>query len=181
MLNLTFAKANNFIAFLMGGRCAEELVFGEMTNGASNDIEKATSLAHSMVCDWGMSKKLGPINLKKASANPFSPPGIGPNSDYSEQTAQSIDQEITTLVNDNYEVALKILKDNRDSLDRLAEGLIVWETLDFSQVEKLVKGEDIGIPIVQKGKKKSGGDQPKAKDENISPKVDNPGDDPLPA
>jgi cell division protease FtsH len=176
MLNLTSEKANNYIAFLMGGRCAEELVFGEITNGASNDIEKATGLAHSMVCDWGMSKELGPINFKKASANPFSPPGMGPTLDYSEQTARDIDKVVKELVNTNYELAVQILKENRDALDRLAEGLIVWETLDFSQVEKLVKGEDIGMPIIEKKKKVE--ERPVvAEEESISPKVD-PGDDP---
>ena len=175
MLNLTREKANNFIAFLMGGRCAEELVFGEITNGASNDIEKATGLAHSMVCDWGMSKALGPINFKKASANPFSPPGMGPTLDYSEQTAQEIDSEVKRLVNTNYELAVQILKDHRDALDRIAEGLIIWETLDYAQIKRLIEGEDIGVPIIEIKKVE---EKPVVTEEkNISPKVD-PGDDP---
>ncbi|RLA64360.1 MAG: cell division protein FtsH [Epsilonproteobacteria bacterium] len=176
MLNLTREKANNYIAFLMGGRCAEELVFGEITNGASNDIERATSLAHSMICDWGMSKTLGPINFKKASANPFSPPGMGPTLDYSEQTAQSIDGEIKQLVGSNYDIAVKILTEHRDALDRIAEGLIIWETLDFPQIKKLVKGEDIGMPIIEKKKKVE--EKVVSEEENISPKIKDPGDDP---
>jgi len=182
MLNLTREKANNFIAFLMGGRCAEELVFGEITNGASNDIEKATGLAHSMVCDWGMSKALGPINFKKASANPFSPPGMGPTLDYSEQTAQEIDSEVKRLVNTNYELAVQILKDHRDALDRIAEGLIIWETLDYAQIKRLIEGEDIGVPIIEikKVEEKPVVTEEKpvvTEEKNISPKVD-PGDDP---
>lgn len=176
MLNLTREKSNNYIAFLMGGRCAEELVFGEITNGASNDIERATSLAHSMVCDWGMSKKLGPINFKKASANPFSPPGTGPSLDYSEETARTIDQEVTELVNKNYELAVNILKDNREALDRIAESLIVWETLDLSQVKKLIAGEDIGLPIIEK--KKVEEKKVVTEEETVSPKIKDPGDDP---
>jgi cell division protease FtsH len=101
---------------------------------------------------------------------------MGPTLDYSEQTARDIDKVVKELVNTNYELAVQILKENRDALDRLAEGLIVWETLDFSQVEKLVKGEDIGMPIIEKKKKVE--ERPVvAEEESISPKVD-PGDDP---
>ena len=70
--NLSREKANNYIASLMGGRSAEEVVFGEITNGASNDIERATSIARTMVCQWGMSEKLGPVNFKKTAFSPFS-------------------------------------------------------------------------------------------------------------
>ena len=121
MLNLTNEKAQNFIAFLMGGRCAEEIVFNEITNGASNDIERATQLAHDMVCNWGMSKELGTLTLKKSGLSPF-----GNNDqaiDFSDQTSRKIDDEVSRLVKDNYKLAIKILEDNRDALDRLAEAL----------------------------------------------------------
>ena len=150
MLNLTRERAKNFISFLMGGRCAEELVFNEVTNGASNDIERATSLAYSMVCDWGMSTTLGPINFKKASSNPFNQGPTASSQDYSEKTAEAIDSVVSELIDKNYNIAMTILKDNREALDRLAEGLIVWETLDWPQVQKLVAGEDIGIPVIEK-------------------------------
>jgi len=145
MLNLTRVRGENFISFLMGGRCAEELVFGEITNGASNDIERATQLSRSMICSWGMSDKLGPINYQKEQQSAYSAPS---SSSYSEKTGQEIDDEIHRLVTDNYKIAMKILEDNREALNRLAEGLIVWETLDFAQVQALVNGEDIGIPII---------------------------------
>tara|TARA_Y100000780_G_scaffold232591_1_gene267945 strand:- start:47568 stop:49499 length:1932 start_codon:yes stop_codon:yes gene_type:complete len=145
MLNLTRERGENFISFLMGGRCAEELVFGEITNGASNDIERATQLARSMVCSWGMSDKLGPINYHKEQQSAWSAPS---SSSYSEKTGQEIDDEIHRLVTENYKIALKILEDNKEALERLAEGLIVWETLDFTQVQDLVNGKDIGMPIV---------------------------------
>ncbi|MBC97428.1 MAG: cell division protein FtsH [Halobacteriovoraceae bacterium] len=145
MLNLTRERGENFISFLMGGRCAEELVFGEITNGASNDIERATQLARSMVCSWGMSDKLGPINYHKEQQSAWSAPS---SSSYSEKTGQEIDDEIHRLVTENYKIALKILEDNKEALERLAEGLIVWETLDFTQVQYLVNGKDIGMPIV---------------------------------
>jgi len=149
MHNLTRDKSENYIAFLMGGRCAEEIVFNEISNGASNDIEKATSLAHSMVCSWGMSDKLGPRNYRKPGASPFggSP---GDSVDYSDETAKVIDNEIHSFIDENYKLANKILNDNREALDRLAEGLILWETIDFQQVKDLIAGVDIGAPLVEK-------------------------------
>lgn len=148
MLNLTKSRAENFISFLMGGRCAEEIVFNEITNGASNDIERATQLANSMICSWGMSSKMGPRNFSRPGANPWG----GPGSDsvgFSEQTAQEIDREIHEMIDVNYQIARKILLDNRDALDRVAEGLMVWETLDLRQVKDLVAGVDIGVPIIE--------------------------------
>ncbi len=185
-LNLTSEKAMNYIAFLMGGRCAEELVFGEITNGASNDIERATQLARSMVCTWGMSQKLGPVNYHKEKSSPWSAPSS--DSGYSEQTGQDIDSEIHRLVDENYQEAMKILKDNREALDRLAEGLIVWETLDKQQVKDLVAGKEIGVPLIDDHTDGSGGSEMKEtacdeddKSENSTQKVfGNTGDDPLP-
>ena len=144
-LNTTFA--HNQIAVLMGGRCAEELIFGDYTSGAANDIERATRLAHNMVCKWGMSKKLGPLNYYKSNQTvAYSGQEIN---DYSETVAEEIDKEVRHFVDKNYQVAMKILKDNRKALERLAEALIVWETLDRGQVEAVVKGEDIGVPTIE--------------------------------
>ena len=145
MLSLTNDRAENFIAFLMGGRCAEEIVYSQMTSGASNDIERATSLARNMVCKWGMSQKMGPINYNKSSTSPFS--GMGDNTDYSEKTAQEIDEEINRIVEKNYKQAINILKSNRDGLDRLAKALMAWETIDFQQVKDVIAGIDIGVPL----------------------------------
>jgi cell division protease FtsH len=146
LLSLTREKANNFISFLMGGRCAEELVFNEMSNGASNDIERATSLARSMVCNWGMSEKLGPINYHKTGMSGFYNPAQE-GSDYSEQTGQEIDKEISRLVTDNYKKAMQILNQKRDQLERIAEALIVWETLDLQQIQDVIAGKNIGSPL----------------------------------
>lgn len=146
-LNLTKEKGENLIAFIMGGRCAEEIVFNEITNGASNDIEKATQIAHHMVCSWGMSEKMGPRNYSNPGSSPFGGrqmESIG----YSENTAQEIDGEIHALIDNNYKLAKQILIDHREALDRLAEGLIVWETLDHKQVQDLIDGKDIGVPLI---------------------------------
>ena len=183
MLNLTKERAKNFISFLMGGRCAEELVFNEITNGASNDIERSTQLAYSMVCDWGMSEKLGPINFKK-STNPMmasSQPGSS-QQDYSEKTSQSIDSEVKDFVDTNYNIAMDILKENRDALDRIAEGLILWETLDWAQVEKLVAGEEIGVPIIETPKpedKEVSNEDQEGQTKHENTKDDGEADDPL--
>ncbi|RPJ77565.1 MAG: ATP-dependent zinc metalloprotease FtsH [Alphaproteobacteria bacterium] len=145
LLSLTNDRAENFIAFLMGGRCAEEIVYGQMTSGASNDIERATSLARNMVCKWGMSEKMGPINYNKSSMSIYT--GTGDNTDYSEKTAQEIDEEINRIVEKNYKQAINILKSNRDGLDRLAKALMAWETIDIQQVKDVIAGIDIGVPL----------------------------------
>lgn len=152
MLNLTKERGENFLSFLMGGRCAEELIFNEISNGASNDIERVTSLAHSMVCHWGMSEKLGLRNYTRADSNPFNASGASNNTAYSEQTANLIDDEINAMINKNHMIAKNILIDNKDALERLAQGLILWETIDNDQVKKLVAGEDIGVPIIEEEK-----------------------------
>ncbi len=143
-ISLSSERANNFIAFLLGGRIAEETVFSEITNGASNDIERATSLAHSMVCDWGMSSRLGPIQFKKSGVATIN--DIRDRVDYSEQTSQQIDEEIHNIIDRNYKIAKEIIESNRDVLDKLAKSLIVWETLNFQQVQDIVGGKDIGVP-----------------------------------
>lgn len=143
MLNLTRERAKNFIAFLMGGRSAEELILNEITSGASNDIERATHLARSMVCRWGMSEKLGPIHFFKSGMSPFP---TSEHMDYSEQKSREIDEEVQRFVHENHQLALDILTENRATLERLAEALIVWETLDFEQIKAITEGKDIGQP-----------------------------------
>jgi cell division protease FtsH len=185
MHNLTKHKGENFIAFLMGGRCAEELEFGIQTNGASNDIERATSLARNMVCSWGMSSSLGPRTFQKASTYAFSGAGSPDSSDFSEATSQQIDQEINELIVTNHDLAMKILKDNKDALDRISEGLILWETLDSPQINKLIAGEDIGIPSLEEEELTSPSEEEVvSNDENKEQEADdqkdeNPGDDPV--
>ncbi|MFA6238446.1 MAG: ATP-dependent zinc metalloprotease FtsH [Bacteriovorax sp.] len=164
MLSLTNDRAENFIAFLMGGRCAEEIVYGQMTSGASNDIERATGLARNMVCKWGMSEKMGPINYNKSSMSIYT--GTGDNTDYSEKTAQEIDEEINRIVEKNYRQAINILKSNRDGLDRLAKALMAWETIDIQQVKDVIAGVDIGVPL--KSEKAAKPDEAPSKTEPVT-------------
>ncbi len=149
-LSMSKEKANNMIAMLLGGRLAEELIFTDYTSGASNDIERATEIARKMVTSWGMSSTLGPVNFSANGSNPF---GYGPgadNSQYSEETAKKIDDEVGTIIKRNYDVAKKILIDRRKILENMSEALILWETLDHDQICAIMDGEDIGKPVLKK-------------------------------
>lgn len=140
-LNLSKSKAKNMISFLFGGRAAEEVVFGDITTGAGNDIERATDIARKMVCEWGMSEKLGPLAYHKNSGPVFLGMGHGNvEKEYSEAKAEEIDREVAELIDTGYKLAVQILKDNRDALDRLAQALLEYETIDGAEVEMLVNG-----------------------------------------
>jgi len=138
-LNLSKHKAENMIAFMFGGRAAEEVVFKDFTTGAGNDIERATDIARRMVCEWGMSEKLGPLAYEKREGPVF----LGmqtPQREYSESKAEQIDAEVYNFVSTGYELAKKIVLENMDILHRLAQALLDHETIDGAEVEMLVKG-----------------------------------------
>ncbi len=136
-------KAENMIAFLMGGRIAEELVLNQKTTGAGNDIERATDLARKMVCEWGMSDILGPLTFGRKEEAIFLGREIGQNRDYSEQTAQTIDREVRDIVERNYQRAKTIVGENMGALHRIAEALLEHETIDGEEVDMLIRGEKI--------------------------------------
>ena len=139
-LNLSKVKAENMIAFLFGGRAAEEIVFKDITTGAGNDIERATDIARRMVCEWGMSEKLGPLAYEKREGPVFLGMQSSGNPQYSESKAEEIDAEVFRFVNGGYEKAKKILSDNIDLLHRLSQALLDHETIDGGEVELLCKG-----------------------------------------
>ncbi|HLK90519.1 MAG TPA: ATP-dependent zinc metalloprotease FtsH [Polyangia bacterium] len=140
-LNLSKDGANDQIAVAMGGRVAEELIFHQLTTGASNDIQVATDLAKKMVCDWGMSDKLGPLHFGKREAEVFLGRDFGDaGKEYSEQTAVEIDQEVRTIVTNNYERAKKAVMDNLDKLKALAEALLEYETVDGAEIDIIFSG-----------------------------------------
>ncbi len=130
----------NRIAVLMGGRAAEELIFHTMTTGAGNDIERATEMARKMVCEWGMSPKLGPVSFGKKDEQIFLGRDMASAKNYSEATAVEIDSEIRQIVEDNYRQAFQLLTDNIDSLHKLAEVLIEKETMTGAEVDELIVG-----------------------------------------
>jgi cell division protease FtsH len=127
------------IANSMGGRIAEELFIGQITTGASNDIEKATELARSMVCQYGMSD-LGPLAFGKKEEQIFLGREIAQHRDFSEDTAIKIDIEVKRIVSEQYARATKILEDNRQSVERLVEALLEHESLDLAQMKRVIAG-----------------------------------------
>jgi cell division protease FtsH len=145
-LNINQEFALNQIAILMGGRIAEEITFGQKTTGAGNDIEVATNLARSMVCEWGMSEKMGPLAFGKKEGEVFLGRDMASVQTYSEQTAREIDAEVRRIVTEQYERARKVLLDNQGTLNRIAEALLEHETLDTSDIEKLMAGGSIERP-----------------------------------
>ena len=143
------------IAILMGGRLAEEIYLGEdmITTGASNDIERATELARSMVCEYGMST-LGPLTFGKKEEQIFLGREISQHRDYSEDTAIKIDQEVKKIIAEQYEIARKVIVENADAMVRIAEALLVKETLDGVQIRRLAAG----LPLDDDGSSSSDDD-----------------------
>ena len=128
------------LAYAMGGRVAEEIVFHDPTTGASNDIEKATSIARRMVTEYGMSADLGAVKLGQASGEVFLGRDMGHQRDYSDAVAQSVDTEVRALIDHAHTEAWTVLMNNRTILDRLATELLEKETLDHNQLATLFKG-----------------------------------------
>lgn len=128
------------ICGLLAGRVAEELVFGEITSGASNDIERATHIARKMVCEWGMSDKIGPLAFGEKEGEVFLGRDLGHARNYSETTAVEIDAEIRRIVQESYEKARNILESHRDGLVRVAEALLELETIDGEEVRRMIIG-----------------------------------------
>jgi cell division protease FtsH len=127
------------LAYTMGGRAAEELVFHDPTTGASNDIEKATALARAMVTQFGMTEALGAIKLGTSDAAPFLGRDYGHQRDYSENIASQVDLEIRSLIENAHQEAYEILVENRSILDSLVEDLMEKETLHKEEIEVIFK------------------------------------------
>ncbi|MFO0707229.1 MAG: ATP-dependent zinc metalloprotease FtsH [Nitrospira sp.] len=128
----------NNLAILMGGRVAEELVLHHVTTGAGNDLERATELARKMVCEWGMSEKLGPLTFGRKEEEIFLGREIATKRDFSEQVALEIDHEIKRLVTENYERTKRLLTEHMTSLKALAEALLEKEVLDATEIDQIL-------------------------------------------
>ena len=129
------------IVVLLGGRVAEKLVLGDISTGASNDIERATKLAKSMVTEYGMSDRIGPVSYSSGSGEVFLGRDYGHAKDYSEAFAQEIDEEISAIIHNGYDRTEKILTDHMDKLHELAQYLIKYEKIDGEKFAKLMNGE----------------------------------------
>mgnify|MGYP002621886251 FL=1 len=132
------------IASLFGGRIAEELIFGAdaVTTGASNDIERATGLARSMVTKWGLSERLGPLAYSEEDGEIFLGRSVTQHKQMSDVTAHAIDEEIRSIIDNNYRRAQKILNDHMDRLHAMADALIKYETIDEGQIKDIMAGRE---------------------------------------
>jgi len=129
------------IAVLMGGRTAEELIFSQMTTGAGNDIEQATGIARKMVCEWGMSDRLGPLTFGKQDEQIFLGREISQHRDYSEATAMEIDTEVKRIVTQCHEKARTLLTENLETLKNISESLLEVEVLNAEQIDEIMNGK----------------------------------------
>jgi len=140
------------IAILLGGRAAEEIVLHDFTTGAGNDIERATNLARKMVCEWGMSDKMGPLSYGKKEEQIFLGREFATHKDYSEETAKNIDIEVISIVTSNYEKAKKLLTDHIDILHKIAAELLEKEVLNGAEIDALI-GD--ALPKIQQSDSKA--------------------------
>jgi cell division protease FtsH len=136
--NLSRSYLLGRICVMIGGRAAEEEVFDDVTSGAGDDLKKASQLARRMVCQWGMSQKVGLMVFKKGEPHPFLGRELTEDKDYSEATAEVIDTEIKAILHNSHDQVKKILQQNREKLDRLAEALMEKETLTSEEIEELL-------------------------------------------
>jgi cell division protease FtsH len=164
------------LCVIYGGRVAEEVKFGEISTGASNDIEKATQIARMMVCNWGMSPAIGPISFGRKEEHIFLGREISQHRDFSEETARAIDAEIRKILDTQLELARKMVADNREKLDALAEAVLEHEYLDADEIDKILAGEKLNVvkkPRVMVSRRKK--DEPKPGDAATSKEEENKG------
>lgn len=150
--HVTYKKLLDQISMTMGGRIAEEIVFGDISTGAQNDIQQATELARRMVTEWGMSKSLGFVGYD-TSTQPFLGRDYQNQSKYSEKTAATIDEEIREILKSCYERATKILKENRILMDRMSDLLILKETIYKEEVDMIMAGKTVEEIVSEMDKK----------------------------
>jgi len=131
------------LVVLMGGRVAEKLVFEQLSTGAGNDLERATGLAHKMVCDWGMSERLGALTFGKKEEEIFLGKDLVRHRDYSEETAKMIDEETRKIVDQAEKKAMALLKEHTDKLRKIAQALLERELLDGEDLDRIMKGEEL--------------------------------------
>jgi cell division protease FtsH len=140
--NLKRSYLLNRIAIVLGGRTAEKIVFDDVSTGAGDDLKKATQLARRMVCQWGMSEKLGPVTYQQGEPHPFLGRELTQDKDFSEHTARLIDEEIQKIVGEMAQKAEETLSGNRHKLEALADALLQRETLNRDEVDRILAGAE---------------------------------------
>jgi cell division protease FtsH len=132
----------NQIAMLFGGRIAEEVFMKQMTTGASNDFERATTLARDMVMRYGMTEALGPMVYAENEGEVFLGRSVTKTTNMSESTMQKVDQEVRRIIDEQYALARKLIEDNQDKMHAMAKALLEWETIDAEQLDDIMAGKD---------------------------------------
>ena len=174
-LSYSRERLESQVSSLFGGRIAEELIFGAdmVTTGASNDIERATEIARNMVTKWGLSQKLGPMSYSDDEGEVFLGHSVTQHKSVSDETAHTIDEEVRSIVDRNYERARQILEEQTDKLHAMAEALIKFETIDSEQIDAIMAGKEPGPPSDWMD---DDGNSPKAAaDDGDEPKADTDG------
>src|SRR5699024_4201328 len=132
----------NTIAVLFGGRIAEEVFMNQMTTGASNDFERATAIARDIVTRYGMTDNLGPVVYAENEGEVFLGRSVTQTTQVSEATMQKVDQEIRKIIDEQYDIARKLIEDNSDKMHAMAKALMEWETIDADQIDDIMAGHD---------------------------------------
>ena len=138
----TYSKAYwlDQLAVFFGGRAAEEIVFSDMNTGASSDIERATGIVRRMVCEWGMSERMGPVHYSAKEEHVFLGRDFGKPREHAEATQVEIDEEVKRITDEQYALARKLITENLETLHKLAKAVLVKETLDADEIEAIIKG-----------------------------------------
>ncbi|MBL6917592.1 ATP-dependent zinc metalloprotease FtsH [Arenicellales bacterium IMCC57338] len=166
------------IAVLMGGRIAEEVFMDQMTTGASNDFEQATSLAQNMVQRWGMSDSLGPRVYGDNDSEVFLGRDMGTQRNISNSTAEQVDSEVSRIIGEQYTRARDIIESHREVIEVMTQSLMDWETLESDQIDQIMKGESPRPPSSNDSPGKSDDDSGKSSERpDIKPKMDSPAGD----
>jgi len=166
------------IAVLMGGRIAEEVFMDQMTTGASNDFEQATSLAQNMVQRWGMSDSLGPRVYGDNDSEVFLGRDMGTQRNISNSTAEQVDSEVSRIIGEQYTRARDIIESHREVIEVMTQSLMDWETLESDQIDQIMKGEPPRPPSSNDSPGKSDDDSGKSSERpDIKPKMDSPAGD----
>ncbi|MGH7911559.1 MAG: ATP-dependent metallopeptidase FtsH/Yme1/Tma family protein, partial [Candidatus Dormibacteraceae bacterium] len=137
------------IAGMMGGRVSEEIVFGDITSGAENDIQKATQTARRMVTQWGMSDRVGTVMMGTKDEQVFLGRDLGEQRNYSEELAAVIDEEVKTIIGNAHDTAKKILTEMRPQMDRVVERLKVVETIEAAELEAIIQGAELPAAVAK--------------------------------
>jgi cell division protease FtsH len=146
--SMTRRQIEALIKHAMGGRAAEEIVFGHFSTGAANDLKQATEHARRMVCQYGMSDRIGPVSLGDDAGDVFLGRDFVTRKEYSEEKAREVDAEVTRILTESYETARQLLKEHRELLDRVSEALLERETLDGSELRQLIEGRELApLPV----------------------------------